>query len=255
MPVSMPPRHIAIIMDGNGRWAEQRGFGRTWGHRHGAKRVDEIVTACCELGVTHLTLYAFSTENWNRPSGEVNLLMRLLVRQLKSMDKKLVRNRVALVAQGQLERLPPFVQSELARVSKATHLDNPALRLCLSLSYGGRQELVDGIKEIAGKVERGQLRLDQIDESLVRAHLYRPEFPDPDLLIRTGGEYRISNFLLWQIAYSELYITAKLWPDFRKPDLEQAIEEFACRERRFGKTSAQVIKPLDPPKENPGAQA
>lgn len=240
MTPTSAPRHVAIIMDGNGRWAQQRGFIRTWGHRHGAKRVDEIVTACCEAGVEYLTLYAFSTENWSRPEAEVSLLMRLLVRHLKSMDKKLVANRVSLSVQGQIERLPAYVRTEIDRVIRATQVEKPALRLCLSLSYGGRQELVDCFRSLADRVARGEIRPDQIDEDAIRSHLYQPSFPDPDLLIRTGGEFRISNFLLWQLAYSELYVTGKLWPDFHREDLMAAFGEFGARQRRFGKTGEQV---------------
>jgi undecaprenyl diphosphate synthase len=233
-------RHLAIIMDGNGRWAEARRLGRTFGHRQGARRVEDIVVACCDQGITHLTLYAFSTENWNRPWAEVQLLMRLLVQQLRSIDKKLVKNRVSLVCQGSLERLPAFVRLELARVERMTSFAEPKLTLCLSLSYGGRQELVDAARKIAQSVRAGTLDPEQISEAVFAASLYRPEFPDPDLLIRTGGEYRVSNFLLWQMAYSEIFVTETLWPDFDRNELADALAEFSRRERRFGKTSAQV---------------
>jgi undecaprenyl diphosphate synthase len=235
------PKHVAIIMDGNGRWAESRGLKRTRGHQEGAKRVDEIVTACCELGIRYLTLYAFSTENWKRPRHEVSLLMRLLVQHLKTMDKKLMRNRVSLVAQGSLNRLPPFVQAELERVVRDTALTDPKLYLNLSLSYGGRQEIVDGARALARKVKLGQCDPNDIDEAMFRAHLYQPGIPDPDVLIRTGGEWRISNFLLWEIAYTELVVMNELWPDFTPDKLSEAIEVFGRRERRFGKTSAQVV--------------
>jgi undecaprenyl diphosphate synthase len=234
------PEHVAIIMDGNGRWAELRGAKRTRGHQEGAKRVDEIVTACCELGIRYLTLYAFSTENWKRPAHEVNLLMRLLVHHLKTMDKKLIQNRVSLVAQGTLNRLPPFVQTELDRVVRDTALEHPQLYLNLSLSYGGRQEIVDGAKALAQKVKLGQCDPNDIDEAMFRAHLYQPGIPDPDVLIRTGGEWRISNFLLWEIAYTELVVMNELWPDFTPAKLSEALQVFGSRERRFGKTSAQV---------------
>lgn len=238
-----PPSHIAIIMDGNGRWAKDRAYGRTRGHREGARRVDEIVTACCDLGVSYLTLYAFSTENWNRPASEVSLLMRLLVQHLRTMDKKLKKNRVQLVAQGTLDRLPPFVRRELDRVIKVTSNYEPRMRLTLCLSYGGRQEIVDATKAIAKKVQSGEIKIDEITENTLGDHLYQPDLPDPDLLIRTGGEYRISNFLIWEVAYSEMYVTNTLWPDFRREDLEEAISVFHGRERRFGKISEQLVNP------------
>jgi undecaprenyl diphosphate synthase len=234
------PRHVAIIMDGNGRWAQTRGFGRTWGHREGAKRVDEITTECTKLGIEYLTLYAFSTENWNRPSFEVNMLMRLLVQHLRTMDKKLLKNRVMLTAQGGLERLPKFVQVELKRVMRVTERPDPSMVLNLALSYGGRQEIVDSARALAAKVQRGEMGVEQIDEQAFAAHLYRPAYPDPDLLIRTGGEYRVSNFLLWQIAYAELVVTNTLWPDFGPASLREALAAFATRKRRFGKTGEQV---------------
>lgn len=234
------PKHIAIIMDGNGRWAQSRFYGRSRGHREGAKRVDEIVTECAELGVQYLTLYAFSTENWNRPQHEVNMLMRLLVQHLKTMDKKLLKNNVALTAQGTLHRLPKFAQMELARVRRLTDRPDCKMRLNLSLSYGGRQEIVDATRAIAEKARRGEIIPSLIDEELFAAHLYQPDFPEPDLLIRTGGEFRVSNFLLWEIAYSEIVVTESLWPDFKVPDLHRAIDEFNQRERRFGQTGDQV---------------
>lgn len=234
------PHHIAIIMDGNGRWANQRGLHRTRGHQEGANRVDEIVTACCEWGVKYLTLYTFSTENWLRPSLEVNVLMRLLVRHLKTMDKKLKKNGVALSAQGTLERLPDFVRKELDRVIEFTQTPQPKMQLSLALSYGGRQELVDAIKKIAEALDADQLSATEINENLVRRYLYQPNFPDPDLLIRTGGEARISNFLLWQVAYSEIVVRDELWPEFNADSLKESIEEFSKRNRRFGKTQEQV---------------
>jgi len=242
-----PPRHIAIIMDGNGRWAQNRGFGRTWGHREGAKRVDEITTECCKLGVEFLTLYAFSTENWNRPTYEVNMLMRLLVQHLRNMDKKLLKNEVSLLAQGSLERLPRFVQTELNRVIRQTQRPDPKLYLTLCLSYGGRQEIIDAVKRVIEKVQSGEMSPSQITEETFRENLYRPDVPDPDLLIRTGGECRVSNFLLWEIAYSEFVVVDELWPEFGPAALHAAIGEFNRRERRFGKTSAQV-RPAAPEK-------
>lgn len=233
-------QHLAIIMDGNGRWAQERGRARAWGHREGVRRVDEIVEACVERGISHLSLYAFSTENWNRPASEVKMLMRLVVQYLRRMDRKLQRNSVSLVAQGSLERLPDFVRVELDRVVKMTHLDAPKMKLNLCLSYGGRQEIVDAARALAQQVEAGTLKADAITQEHFAQNLYHPEFPEPDLLIRTGGEYRVSNFLLWQIAYSELYVTETLWPAFITEELDAALEEFNRRERRFGKTSAQI---------------
>ncbi len=227
-------------MDGNGRWAESHGWGRVRGHREGANRVDEVVTECRKLGVRYLTLYAFSTENWNRPVHEVNMLMRLLVQYLRRMDKKLVKNQVALVSQGTISKLPLFVRNELTRVSRFTARENPAMFLNLCLSYGGRQEIVDAARALSEKAVRGEILPGAIDEQLFSQHLYRPDFPDPDLLIRTGGESRVSNFLLWEIAYSEIFITPTLWPDFRSADLADAINVYGTRERRFGLTTAQV---------------
>jgi len=234
------PRHIAIIMDGNGRWAELKGKLRTRGHQEGAKRVDEITTVCADLGVKHLTLYAFSTENWNRPKAEVNLLMRLLIQHLKTMDKKLVKNGVSLAAQGTLERLPPKVQAELERVIQSTKRPDPKMTLTLCLSYGGRQEIADAAKKLAKEVRAGRLDPEEITEAAISASLYRPEVPDPELLIRTGGEYRVSNFLLWQIAYAEIFVTPVFWPDFHEAELKEALSEYSQRERRFGKTTHQV---------------
>lgn len=239
---SIVPAHIAIIMDGNGRWAEDRCLGRTWGHREGAKRVDDIVSECRRVGVKFLTLYAFSTENWNRPAHEVTLLMRLLVQQLKIMDSKLLKNKVKLVAQGNLERLPKYVQIELNRVIRITDREDPELILNLCLSYGGRQEIVDATRKIAEKLNQGLIQPEALTESTFREFLYQPNIPDPDLLIRTGGEYRVSNFLLWEIAYSEIIVTSVLWPDFNPVQLNEAIDEFNARERRFGKTSASKKK-------------
>jgi undecaprenyl diphosphate synthase len=229
-------------MDGNGRWAKHRGCGRTWGHREGARRVDEIVTECCHLGIPYLTLYAFSTENWNRPMHEVNVLMRLLVQHLKTMDKKLLRNDVALVAQGTLHRLPHFVQAELRRVIRVTDRPNPKLRLNLSLSYGGRQEIVDCARTWAEKIRRGECLPEDLTEESFRRYLYQPDIPDPDLLIRTGGERRVSNFLLWEIAYTELLVSEILWPDFDAAALRRSLADYSQRQRRYGKTSEQITE-------------
>lgn len=239
-PGTKVPSHIAVIMDGNGRWAKERGYGRSRGHREGAKKADLIITECARLGVKYLTMYAFSTENWNRPRAEVTMLMRFLVEQLRIWDKKLVKNQIMLVAQGEIERLPAFAQAELKRVVRVTALENPRMIVNLSLSYGARQELVDAFKKIARRVQAGEIAPESIDEETIRLHLYQPTIPDPDILIRTGGEYRVSNFLLWQIAYTELYISPRLWPDFESEDLHEAIIDFGNRQRRFGKTSDQV---------------
>jgi len=239
--LSSAPKHVAIIMDGNGRWAKSRAFGRTLGHHEGAKRVDEIVTECADAGVRYLTLYAFSTENWNRPAAEVTVLMGLLVQHLRALDKKLVKNRIQLQAKGSLYRLPDFAYNEVQRVVDLTNYAEPRMTLTLCLSYGGRQEIVDAARTIARKIEEGRLTSNHIDEDLISRHLYQPNVPDPDLLIRTGGDYRISNFLLWEIAYTELYVTPTLWPDFNLDELHKAFKVYTQRERRFGLTSEQVI--------------
>lgn len=234
------PRHVAIIMDGNGRWANHKSKIRLWGHREGAKRVDEIVTAAAEWGISYLTLYTFSTENWSRPDSEIRFLMRLLSQQLATMDKKLVANRISLKAIGQLERLPKRALEALNRVIQETNFDEPKMTLTLALSYGGREEILSGTKKLIHKVLRGELSIDSIDEQTFSQALYQPGVPNPDLLIRTGGEYRISNFLLWEIAYTELYVTKTLWPDFGQDDFKVALEDFSTRQRRFGKTGQQA---------------
>jgi undecaprenyl diphosphate synthase len=238
--ISSSLRHVAIIMDGNGRWATQRRFGRIRGHREGAHRVDEIVSQAAELGIPYLTLYVFSTENWERPAREVNLLMKLLVQHLRTMDKKLVRNRVKLVTQGTLERLPLFVRAELRRVMAMTNFPTPRLTLNLCLSYGGRQEIVDAAKAFAAQCAEGRDSIEALTVEAFHQYLYQPAIPDPDLLIRTGGDFRISNFLLWQIAYAEILVLPTLWPDFRAQDFIAALSHFGERERRFGKTSEQL---------------
>lgn len=245
-PISKIPNHIAIIMDGNGRWAELRNEPRIQGHHEGAKRVDEIVTECAELGVKFLTLYTFSTENWDRPKSEVNMLMRLLVQNLKLMDKKLLKNGIKLEAQGTLERLPDFVRKELNRVMKYTDVENPKMVLSLALSYGGRQEILDASKKMFDDVAQGKITADEITETNFRKYLYHPHFPDPELLIRTGGDSRVSNFLLWEVAYSEFVVRQEFWPEFTPQCLRESINQFAQRERRFGKTSAQVKTKKDP---------
>ena len=232
MPPALP-RHIAIIMDGNGRWAEARGMRRIKGHEAGAESVRAIAEECSRLGVEQLTLYAFSEENWRRPRLETEFLMRLLKRFIAAERETLIRNQMRFSAIGRLERLPESVRKELQKTVLATK-DNPRTNLCLALSYGGRAEIVDAVKAIAAKVKAGQVDPQAIDETTIAAHLYQPQMPEPDLVIRTAGEMRLSNFLLWQISYSELYVTETLWPDFRAEHLQAAIEDFGRRERRFG---------------------
>jgi undecaprenyl diphosphate synthase len=224
---------VAIIMDGNGRWAKQRRLPRVAGHRHGVESVRAIVRAAGEAGVKYLTLYAFSVENWNRPKDEVDTLMKYLARFLKGEIGELQRNNVRLEAIGQIYRLPEFVQEQLAR-TKAALAKNNGLTLILALSYGGRTEIVEAVRSVAKKVKDGRLEPAEINEQLVSQHLYTCQYPDPDLLIRTSGEMRISNFLLWQISYAELVVTPTLWPDFRKPQFFEALEEYTRRHRRFG---------------------
>ena len=233
------PKHVAIIMDGNGRWAKQKGMLRAFGHENGTKSVRQTVEACAELGVKHLTLYAFSTENWNRPKLEVDTLMKLLVSSLKKEIKTLLDNNIKLKAIGNLKSLPKKVYKELHEVMDLTK-DNTHMDLTLALSYGSREELLNAVKEISTKVKNNIISTENIDESVFNAHLYTQTLPDVDLLIRTSGEQRISNFLLWQIAYAELYFTPVLWPDFTKQHLCEAIIEYQKRERRFGKTSEQI---------------
>lgn len=233
------PRHVAVIMDGNGRWAESRGLPRVAGHEAGAESVREITRACRERGIEALTLYSFSTENWKRPADEVAALMGLLARFLLSERREILENGVRLNAIGQLDRLPLPVRLALSELIAASR-KNTGMVLTLALSYGGRTELVDAARALARKVAAGQLRPDQIDEAAFAAELSMPGLPDPDLLIRTSGELRLSNFLPWQLAYAEIHVTDTLWPDFRRPQLAEALEVFARRERRFGKTGAQL---------------
>lgn len=227
------PTHVAIIMDGNGRWAKQRHLPRVEGHRAGVESVRAVVRAAGELGINYLTLYAFSVENWNRPKDEVDTLMKYLAHFLKSETGELTKANVRLEAIGQIYRLPEFVQQQLAK-TKAALAKNNGLTLILALSYGGRTELVEAIRSLAAKVKEGMLDPGEITEQVVSQHLYTRNWPDPDLLIRTSGEMRVSNFLLWQISYAELVVTPKLWPDFRKPQFYEALEEYARRHRRFG---------------------
>jgi len=227
------PTHVAVIMDGNGRWAKQRRLPRVEGHRNGVESVRAIVRAAGEAGVKYLTLYAFSVENWNRPKDEVDTLMKYLARFLKAEIGELNRNNVRLDAIGQIYRLPEFVQQQLEK-TKAALSKNNGLTLILALSYGGRTEIVEAVRSMAQKVKEGQLEPAEINEQVVSQHLYTCHYPDPDLLIRTSGEMRISNFLLWQISYAELVVTPTLWPDFRKPQFFEALEEYTRRHRRFG---------------------
>ena len=231
------PRHIAIIMDGNGRWATARGLPRVLGHRSGAEAVRRVVEAACELGVEVLTLYAFSWENWDRPSAEIRELMGLLDEFVRGEIPTLLANRIRLRAIGRLDQLPADVLGNLRRAIART-ASGDRMTLALALSYGGRQEIVDAAKRLAERIRRGELAPEQINEALVADSLYTAGLPDPDLLIRTSGEQRLSNFLLWQSSYSEIYVTQKLWPDFSKADLAEAIAEYERRERRFGRTEA-----------------
>ena len=233
------PKHLAIIMDGNGRWARQKGMVRIFGHENGTKSVREIVEASAELGINFLTLYAFSTENWKRPKLEVQTLMKLLVTSLKDEIKTLQENNIKLLAIGCLEDLPKKAHKELLEVIEKTK-DNTRMTLTLALSYGAREELINVITELTNKVKNNIISIENIDESIINKHLYTRKLPDVDLLIRTSGEQRISNFLLWQIAYAEFYFTDVLWPDFKKEDFYEAILNYQSRERRFGKTSEQI---------------
>ena len=233
------PKHIAIIMDGNGRWAKQKGLIRAIGHENGTKSVRNTVEAAAELEIQNLTLYAFSTENWNRPKLEVDILMKLLVSSLKKEISTLQDNNIKLNAIGNLESLPKKVFKELNEVIEKTKKNN-RMTLTLALSYGSRNEMLNAVKEISIKVKNNIISAQNIDESIINEHLYTQNLPDVDLLIRTSGEQRISNFLLWQIAYAELYFTNVLWPDFTKQHLCDAIIEYQKRERRFGKTSEQI---------------
>ena len=227
------PVHVAIIMDGNGRWARQRHLPRVEGHRQGAESVRAIVRAAGEAGIKYLTLYAFSVENWSRPKDEVDTLMKYLARYLKNEIGELNKNNVRLEAIGQIYRLPEAVQSQLVKTKLALS-KNSGLTLTLALSYGGRTEIVEAVRAIATKVQEGKLEAAEINEQVIAQHLYTKNMPDPDLLIRTSGEMRVSNFLLWQISYAELVVTPTLWPDFRKAQLAEAVEEYSRRHRRFG---------------------
>jgi undecaprenyl diphosphate synthase len=235
------PKHIAVIMDGNGRWAKSKGLERIFGHRNGVKAVRETVEGAAELGVSYVTLYAFSSENWNRPKKEVDALMTLLIGSLKKEMATFQKNKIRLKAIGELQHLPANARKELDEVIETTSV-NEHMTLVLALSYGSKLEIVNAVKAVAQEVKEGRLQPEQIDEAVFEQYLYTDGMPHPELLIRTSGEERISNFLLWQIAYAELYFTPTLWPDFRKKDLHEAIINFQNRERRFGKTSEQISK-------------
>lgn len=227
------PQHVAIIMDGNGRWARARGLSRLNGHKEGAESIRAVLQACRDLGIKYLTLYAFSVENWRRPKSEIAGLMNLLVDFLKSREKELHTNKVRLRVTGRINDLPPLVQEALLRVMKATEAYKEG-QLILALSYGGRSEITDAVKSIAEEVKNGSIEPASIDENIIRSFMYLPDVPDPDLLIRTSGEMRVSNFLLWQISYTELYVTDVMWPDFRAEDLKKALDAYAKRKRKFG---------------------
>jgi len=228
------PEHIAIIMDGNGRWAQTKGNIRIFGHKAGVDSVRDITESCAELGVKYLTLYAFSTENWDRPTVEVNGLMKILVSSLKNEAKRLNENNIKFVTIGQIERLPGKCQKQIKEVTELTK-ENDRLQLCLALSYSGRWDITEAVKQIAEQVKKGELNPEEINDESISSHLSTAEVPDPDLIIRTSGEFRISNFLLWQLAYSELYITETFWPDFRRDELYEAIKSYQKRDRRYGK--------------------
>ncbi|MBD2700789.1 isoprenyl transferase [Spirosoma sp. BT702] len=235
------PQHIAVIMDGNGRWAKKQGAARVFGHHNAIKAVREVTEGCAELGVKFLTLYAFSTENWNRPKFEVDALMTLLVHTIRGEIKTLMNNNVKLATIGHTTSLPGDCQRELAEAIRETS-QNTGLTLVLALSYSGRWEILEAARQIALDVQAGRLTPERIDENVFKQHLTTHDMPDPELMIRTSGEMRISNFMLWQLAYSELYMPDVLWPDFRREHLYQAIISYQNRERRFGKTSEQLVK-------------
>lgn len=233
------PKHVAIIMDGNGRWAKRNGQTRVFGHKNAIKSVRDVTEASAELGIPYLTLYAFSKENWNRPRIEVNALMTLLVSTIRSETETLQKNNIRLLTIGDTQSLPKKAQRELADAMELTK-NNTRMSLVLALSYGAQWEVVEAARQLAIKVSNGKLNVDDINEELFAQHLTTHDIPNPELLIRTSGEYRISNFLLWQIAYSELYFTPVLWPDFRRENLYEALIDYQQRERRFGKISEQL---------------
>jgi len=234
------PEHIAIIMDGNGRWARARGYSRVFGHKQGVTSVRDTVEACGQLGVKFLTLYTFSTENWKRPKSEVTVLMKLLIKALKDETDRLHENNVRLITTGDLSSLPDKVRDELIDAINKT-ADNKLMTLNLALSYSGRWDIISAVKKMYSDCKEEKINPEDISENIFSSYLATKNIPDPDLLIRTGGEYRISNFLLWQLAYTEIYIDSVFWPDFRREHLYNAISEYQNRERRFGLTSEQII--------------
>lgn len=235
------PRHVAVIMDGNGRWAKQRGLPRTEGHVKGVDTVRTITERASQLGIGYLTLYTFSTENWNRPKDEVDALMNLVVVAIERETPDLIKNNVRLQMIGDIERMPQFASERLSRcIADTAHCNG--LTLVLALSYSSKWEILEGVKSIAARIKAGELAVDDIDDRVFSDSLTTKGMPDPDLLIRTGGDLRISNYLLWQLAYSELYFTPKFWPDFSADDFDEAIIEYQRRERRYGKTSEQIKK-------------
>jgi undecaprenyl diphosphate synthase len=233
VPRERLPRHVAIIMDGNGRWAQRRGRARIWGHRAGVASVRAVSVECARLGIGRLTLYAFSQENWKRPGREVAILWKLLRRFLVAERDEIMANDIRFAAIGRMEGLPDFVRRELEETVRLS-AGNGGLVLCLALNYGGRAEIADAARALAEDVRRGALDPADVDEAAVAARLYAPGAPDPDLLVRTAGEMRVSNFLLWQISYAEFHVTAACWPDFREADLHEALRAYAGRDRRFG---------------------
>lgn len=239
------PAHVAMIMDGNGRWAASRGLPRTRGHEEGAESVRAVVEMCGRVGVKELTLYAFSTENWSRPKREVSFLMRLLQRFLVSERDKIMENGARVTAIGRLHELPKNVQKELTRTVSMS-AENDRILLRFALNYGGRYEIVDAARRFAAAVAAGEIAPDELDPDTFRRFLYDPEMTDPDLLIRTGGEMRLSNFLLWQLSYTELYVTQSRWPEFREPELAEAFRAYAARERRFGQVLSRPKRKRSP---------
>ncbi len=235
------PKHVAIIMDGNGRWATQKGKLRVFGHRNGVKAVQSTIEGAAKIGIQYITLYAFSTENWNRPKFEVNALMELLVDTIQKEINTLNKNKIRLKAIGDLNTLPKKAKEKLQKAINET-AGNDHMTLILALSYSSKWEIINAVKEITNKVKSGEISTDEINENLIDNSLSTIGIPDPELMIRTSGEHRISNFLLWQLAYAELYFTPKLWPDFREQDLYEALLSFQKRERRFGKTSEQITE-------------
>lgn len=234
------PQHIAIIMDGNGRWAKLQGASRSFGHENGIRAIQTVVEAASKIGIRYLTLYTFSIENWNRPKEEIDFLMNLLSSFIQNETKKLNENNVKLITIGNLQSLPPNCYKEMQEAIESTK-NNTGMTLVMALSYSSRWEITKAVKEIAEKIENKTLSVSEIDESTISSHLCTANIPDPELMIRTSGENRISNFLLWQLAYTELYFTEKLWPDFGNEELFEAILNYQNRERRFGKTSEQIV--------------